>query len=89
MYEPRAGKGRQTAICEPKHLIPNLELPLLGISTELLYDTAELDAEDQADVWWERVFTLSLEEVHPVQAEGLDAHEGFGGLRRGLRDGGV
>lgn len=89
MYEPRVGNGRQTAICEPKHLIPNLELPLLGISTELLYDTTELDAEDQADVGWERVFTLSLEEVHAVQAKGLDAHEGFGGLRRGLRDGGI
>jgi hypothetical protein len=80
------GGWRQTAIRESKHLIADLEFPLLGIGTELLYDTTELDAEDQADVGGKRVFALPLEEIHAVQAKGLNAHESFGGLGRGFWD---
>jgi hypothetical protein len=86
VYEPRVGSGRQTSIRESKHLISNLELPLLCFGTEFLYDTAELDTEDQADVGGEWVFALSLEKVHAVQPEGLDAHEGLGGLGRRFGD---
>jgi hypothetical protein len=81
--------GRQTAIREPKYLIAGLELPLLSFGTELLYDTTELNAEDQADVGGKRVFALPLEEVHAVQAKGLNAHESFGGLGRRFWDRGV
>lgn len=86
MCAPRVAGWRQTAIREPKHFIANLELPLLSIGTELLYYTTELDAEDQADVGGERVFALPLEEVHAVQAKGLDAHESFSWLGRGFWD---
>jgi hypothetical protein len=60
-------RERQTAIRKPKHLIPDLEPPLLlRLGAELLDGAAEFDAEDLARVGGERVFALALEEVHAV-----------------------
>lgn len=75
--------GISTAIRQAEHLIADLEPMAAGIlvrlipGSERMHHAAELDAEGCGGLRGHGIPAVALEDVHAVDAEGLDADEGL------------
>ena len=80
----------RTPVRQPKHLITGAEAVVpFSTGAEGVNGPAELHTESVRGLWWERIRAVALEDVHAVDAEGLDLDEGLARRRLRGRDVGV
>jgi len=75
----------QTSISQAEYLIPNFEI-VLGVVAKTLYYSRKLDSHRTGCLRWHWIFTLTLQEIHPVQSKCLDFNQSLVLSRNGDRD---